>query len=103
MFLLTIEIPAPVSSSVDRFWQQKWSGKPILAKFSAKIGPGGPTLGGTDRFGVTAPSRPHSVSVLPLLVYGCSEHYTLSIHLALLTDCHWLDRHRKTTGCEFDW
>ena len=37
----------------DRFWQQKWSGGPILAKFSAKIGPAGPILGGTD-FGVTA-------------------------------------------------
>ena len=54
----------------DQNWQrgtsfgcQKWSGRtdfgsksgpgePILAKFSAKIGPAGPTLGGTD-FGVT--------------------------------------------------
>ena len=36
----------------DRFWQQNWSGGPVLAGFSAKIGLAGPILGGTD-FGVT--------------------------------------------------
>jgi len=54
----------------DRFWQggtnfgcqnwsgrtdfgsKNWSGEPVLAGFSAKIGPAGPILGGTD-FGVT--------------------------------------------------
>jgi len=43
----------------DRFWQggtnfgcQNWSGGPVLVGFSAKIGPAGPILGGTD-FGVT--------------------------------------------------
>jgi len=43
----------------DRFWQggtnfgsKNWSGGPVLAAFSAKIGPAGPVLGGTD-FGVT--------------------------------------------------
>ena len=28
----------------DQFWQQKWSGGPILAAFSVKIGPAGPIL-----------------------------------------------------------
>ena len=40
---------------LDRFWKQKWSGGPVLAKVAAKIGPARPTLGRTD-FGVTEPS-----------------------------------------------
>ena len=36
----------------DQFWQQKWSGG---TSFSAKIGPAGPILGGTN-FGVTGQS-----------------------------------------------
>ena len=44
----------PKSVRPDLFWQQKWSGG---TSFSAKIGPAGPILGGTD-FGVTVlPSR----------------------------------------------
>ena len=44
----------------DHFWQQKWSGGPILAGgFSAKISPAGPILGGTD-FGVTGHVRKFS-------------------------------------------
>ena len=43
----------PKSVRPDQFWQQKWSGGPVLASFSAKIRPAGPILGGTD-FGVTA-------------------------------------------------
>ena len=39
----------PKSVRPDLFWQQKWSGG---TSFSAKIGPAGPILGGTD-FGVT--------------------------------------------------
>ena len=39
----------PKSVRPDQFWQQKWSGG---TSFSAKIGPAGPILGGTD-FGVT--------------------------------------------------
>jgi len=35
------------------FGNQNWSGGPVLAGFSAKIGPAGPILGGTD-FGVTS-------------------------------------------------
>ena len=42
----------PKSVRPDLFWQQKWSGG---TSFSAKIGPAGPILGGTD-FGVTVPT-----------------------------------------------
>jgi len=38
----------------DRFWQQKLLRGPVLAGFSAKIGPAGPIFGGTN-FGVTGP------------------------------------------------
>ena len=37
------------------FWQQNWSGGPVLAKFSAKIGLAGPILGETN-LGVTCQS-----------------------------------------------
>ena len=30
----------------DRFWQQKWFGGTSFGRFSAKIGQGGPILGG---------------------------------------------------------
>ena len=58
----------------DRFWQEgiifgsqnrfgrtnfgstKWSGGPVLAGFSVKIGPAGPIFRGTD-FGMTEPFK----------------------------------------------
>ena len=64
----------------DQFWQQKWSGGPVLAGFSAKIGPAGPILGGTD-FGVTA--RPPLLLLyilegkLPLQIYKKPGHARL--------------------------
>ena len=36
----------PKSVQPDPFWQQKWSGGPVLESFSAKISLAGPILGG---------------------------------------------------------
>jgi len=58
-----ILVGGPILARGDQFWLPNWSGRtdfgsknwsrgPVLADFSAKIGPAGPILGGAD-FGVT--------------------------------------------------
>jgi len=70
-----ILVGGPILARGDQFSQggtnfgsKNWSGGPILAGFSAKIGPAGPILEGTD-FGVTCLSlRPNFYERLGIYV-----------------------------------